>query len=172
MDKNSIISSQQSVFGVMNFGYFINGLAFATQVSSRNKSSVGCCILLIEHVTGRLVLFMHTSLFCQNLSCGQPFFKASNDGFSAFASPLVATAMVTRGIPVRLHRVISSQDDCSCIFHFHFFYVTNVAIHIPVLASPSDGWMHFQVIQERLTSRQLLFATHSKTALCGHLHSS
>lgn len=42
--------------------------------------------------------------------------------------------MVTRGIPVRLHRVISSQDDCSCIFHFHFFYVTNVAIHIPVLA--------------------------------------
>lgn len=79
---NVINASQQASFGLMCFGFWIIGIAFATQL--------GLCNTYFTLLKKPLLYtgFLH-GMF----------------GLGAFASPLVATAMVTRGIPVQLFLV-------------------------------------------------------------------
>ncbi|KAH9938016.1 MFS general substrate transporter [Fomitopsis serialis] len=96
---NIINSSQQKSFSVMCFGFFVVGTAFATQL--------GLCNAYFATLPKPL---MWTGLL------------HGIYGLGAFASPLVATAMASRGIP------------------YHFFYLTNVGMNIPVLAL---AWLAF-----------------------------
>ncbi|KAI0638434.1 MFS general substrate transporter [Trametes polyzona] len=97
---NIINSSQQVNFGLMCFAYFVIGTAFATQL--------GLCNAYFAILKKPL---MWTGIL------------HGIYGLGAFASPLVATAMVTHGVP------------------FHFFYTTNVAMNIPVFAL---AWLAFR----------------------------
>ncbi|KAI0776201.1 MFS general substrate transporter [Trametes elegans] len=97
---NIINSSQQVNFGLMCFGFFVVGMAFATQFGLCNayfallpKTLMWTCILHGIY------------------------------GLGSFASPLVATAVVSRGVP------------------YHFFYTTNVGLNIPVFAL---AWFAFR----------------------------
>ncbi|KAI0732780.1 MFS general substrate transporter [Fomitopsis betulina] len=97
---NIINSSQQKSFALMGFGFFVVGTAFATQL--------GLC--------NAYFATLHKPLMWTGLLHGIY-------GLGAFASPLVATAMASHGIP------------------YHFFYVTNVGMNVPVLALV---WFAFQ----------------------------
>ncbi|KII94865.1 hypothetical protein PLICRDRAFT_128164 [Plicaturopsis crispa FD-325 SS-3] len=90
---NVINASQQKSFGVMGFGFFVVGIAFAMQLGFCNA---------------------YFNLLPQPLKWTGVLHGIY--GLGAFASPLVATAMVTRGVP------------------YHFFYMTNVGMNVPVLA--------------------------------------
>ncbi|KAI0832679.1 MFS general substrate transporter [Trametes gibbosa] len=100
---NIINSSQQKNFGLMCFAYFVIGIAFATQL--------GLCNAYFATLNKPL---MWTGIL------------HGIYGLGAFASPLVATAMVSRGVP------------------YHFFYTTNVAMNIPVFAL---AWLAFRNLQ-------------------------
>ncbi|CDO73790.1 hypothetical protein BN946_scf185015.g119 [Trametes cinnabarina] len=97
---NIINTSQQVNFGVMCFGFFVVGTAFATQL--------GLCNAYFATLSKPLV---YTGIL------------HGIYGLGAFASPQVATAMVTRGIPYRL------------------FYTTNIGMNIPVFAL---AWFAFR----------------------------
>ncbi|RDX53842.1 MFS general substrate transporter [Lentinus brumalis] len=88
---NVINSSQQRNFGLMCFGYFVVGSAFSTQL--------GLCNTYFANLKNPL---MWTGVL------------HGIYGLGGFASPLVATAMVSRGIP------------------YHLFYTTNVAMTLVV----------------------------------------
>jgi len=90
---NIINSSQQQSFGLMGFGFFVVGSAFATQL--------GLC--------NAYFAVLPKPLLWTGLLHGIY-------GLGSFASPLVATAIVSRGVP------------------YHFFYLTNVGMNIPVFA--------------------------------------
>ncbi|TCD69232.1 hypothetical protein EIP91_008335 [Steccherinum ochraceum] len=90
---NVINSSQQVNFSLMCFGFFVVGCAFATQLGLCNAYFAALDKPLLW--TG----ILHGIY-----------------GLGAFASPLVATAMVSRGVP------------------YHFFYTTNVGMNVPVFA--------------------------------------
>ncbi|KAH9850829.1 MFS general substrate transporter [Lenzites betulinus] len=100
---NIINSSQQKNFGLMCFAYFVIGIAFATQL--------GLC--------NAYFAILNKPLMWTGILHGIY-------GLGAFASPLVATAMVSRGVP------------------YHFFYTTNVAMNIPVFAL---AWLAFRNLQ-------------------------
>ncbi|PIL37379.1 MFS general substrate transporter [Ganoderma sinense ZZ0214-1] len=97
---NIINSSQQANFGLMCFGFFVVGLAFATQL--------GLCNAYFATLDKPL---MWTGIL------------HGIYGLGAFASPLLATAMVTRGVP------------------YHLFYTTNIGMNIPVFAL---AWVAFR----------------------------
>ncbi|TBU33086.1 MFS general substrate transporter [Dichomitus squalens] len=97
---NIINSSQQRSFGLMCFGFFVVGMAFATQL--------GLC--------NAYFAILNKPLMWTGILHGIY-------GLGAFASPLVATAMVTRGVP------------------YHLFYTTNVGMNIPVFAL---AWVAFR----------------------------
>ncbi|KAL4243879.1 Major Facilitator Superfamily Transporter [Abortiporus biennis] len=88
---NVINSSQQVSFNLMCFGFFVVGIAFATQL--------GLCNAYFATLDRPLLWtgVLHGIY-----------------GLGAFASPLVATAMVTKGVP------------------FHIFYTTNIGMNVPV----------------------------------------
>ncbi|PCH36403.1 MFS general substrate transporter [Wolfiporia cocos MD-104 SS10] len=90
---NVINSSQQRSFPLMCFGFFVVGSAFATQL--------GLC--------NAYFAILHKPLLWTGILHGIY-------GFGSFASPLVATAIASRGVP------------------YHFFYLTNVGMNIPVFA--------------------------------------
>ncbi|KAI1796140.1 MFS general substrate transporter, partial [Ganoderma leucocontextum] len=97
---NIINSSQQANFGLMCFGFFVVALAFATQL--------GLCNAYFAILDKPL---MWTGIL------------HGIYGLGAFASPLLATAMVIRGVP------------------YHLFYTTNIGMDIPVFAL---AWMAFR----------------------------
>ncbi|CAL1700496.1 unnamed protein product [Somion occarium] len=90
---NVINSSQQVNFPLMCFGFFTVGSAFATQL--------GLCNAYFAALDKPL---LWTGLL------------HGIYGLGAFASPLVATAMVTHGVP------------------YHLFYTTNVGMNVPIFA--------------------------------------
>ncbi|KZT71492.1 MFS general substrate transporter [Daedalea quercina L-15889] len=98
--QNVINSSQQKSFALMGFGFFVVGTAFATQL--------GLCNAYFATLPKPL---MWTGLL------------HGIYGLGAFASPLVATAMASHGVP------------------YHFFYLTNVGMNVPVLAMV---WLAFR----------------------------
>ncbi|KAI0650491.1 MFS general substrate transporter [Trametes meyenii] len=100
---NIINSSQQVNFGLMCFGFFVVGMAFATQL--------GLCNAYFAILPKPL---MWTGIL------------HGIYGLGSFASPLVATAMVTHGVP------------------YHLFYTTNVGLNIPVFAL---AWLAFRNLQ-------------------------
>ncbi|EIM87901.1 MFS general substrate transporter [Stereum hirsutum FP-91666 SS1] len=100
---NAINSSQQVNFNLMCFGFWVVGVAFATQL--------GLCHAYFALLRRPL---MYTGIL------------HGIYGLGAFASPLVATAMVTHGIP------------------YHLFYVTNVGMNVPVFALV---WFAFHDLQ-------------------------
>ncbi|KAH9833683.1 MFS general substrate transporter [Rhodofomes roseus] len=100
---NIINSSQQKSFPLMCFGFLVVGMAFATQL--------GLCNAYFAALPKPL---MWTGIL------------HGIYGLGAFASPLVATAMTTHGVP------------------YHFFYLTNVGMNVPVLAL---AWLAFHDLQ-------------------------
>ncbi|OCH95942.1 MFS general substrate transporter [Obba rivulosa] len=101
---NVINCSQQVNFGLMCFGFFVVGLAFATQFGLFNA----------------YFAILDKPLLWTGVLHGIY-------GFGAFLSPLIATTMVTRGIP------------------YHFFYVTNVGINVPIFIMV---WFAFRNLQQ------------------------
>ncbi|KAI0353089.1 MFS general substrate transporter [Trametes cingulata] len=97
---NIINSSQQVNFGLMCFGFFVVGMAFATQLSLCN----------VYFAT------LNKPLMWTGILHGIY-------GLGAFASPQVATVMVSRGIP------------------YNLFYTTNVGLNIPAFAL---AWLAFR----------------------------
>ncbi|KAH9942578.1 major facilitator superfamily domain-containing protein [Amylocystis lapponica] len=102
---NIINSSQQTSFAVMCFGFFVVGLAFSTQLGLFNA----------------YFAILPSPLMWTGLLHGIY-------GLGAFASPQVATAMVTRGVP------------------YHLFYTTNVGMNIPVFAIVWFAFRNLQVL--------------------------
>ncbi|KAI0082345.1 MFS general substrate transporter [Panus rudis PR-1116 ss-1] len=100
---NVINCSQHKSFGLLCFGFFVVGLSFATQL--------GICNAYFACLDKPLVWtgLLHGIY-----------------GLGAFASPLVATAMVTRGIP------------------YNLFYTTNVGMNVPILVMI---WLVFRDLQ-------------------------
>lgn len=75
-------------------------------------------------------------------------------GLGAFASPLVATAMVTRGVPVRPPRTCArSSTQYADSLQYHFFYTTNVAMNIPVFALAWLAFRNLHALPEHPTER-------------------
>ncbi|KAJ3551881.1 hypothetical protein NM688_g4454 [Phlebia brevispora] len=101
---NIINSSQKAHFGAMCFGFFVVGIAFATQL--------GLCNTYFATLENPLLKtgFLHGIY-----------------GLGAFASPQVATAMVSRGIP------------------YNLFYTTNIGMNVPVLVLV---WFTFRNLQK------------------------
>ncbi|KZT24571.1 MFS general substrate transporter [Neolentinus lepideus HHB14362 ss-1] len=101
---NIINSSQASHFGLMCFGFFVVGTAFATQL--------GLCNAYFALLPKPLVWtgLLHGIY-----------------GLGAFASPLVATVIVTKGLP------------------YNLFYTTNIGMNVPVLAIT---WVAFGNLKE------------------------
>ncbi|KAA1473487.1 MFS general substrate transporter [Dentipellis sp. KUC8613] len=116
---NIINSSQQKSFGLMCFGYFVVGIAFAGQLGLFNA----------------YFAVLRKPLLYTGVLHGIY-------GLGAFASPQVATAMVTHGVP------------------FHFFYTTNVGMNIPVIAIV---WFAFRKLQELPRQPGELASTSSET---------
>lgn len=55
-------------------------------------------------------------------------------GLGAFASPLVATSMVTKGIPVRSSYEHAGTDSQASFFiQYHLFYTTNIGLNVVAL---------------------------------------
>ncbi|KAI0774519.1 MFS general substrate transporter [Fomes fomentarius] len=100
MVGNIINSSQQVNFGLMCFGFWVVGVAFATQL--------GLCNAYFATLNKPL---MWTGIL------------HGIYGMGAFVSPLVATVMVTKGVP------------------FHLFYTTNIGMNVPVAAM---AWVAFR----------------------------
>ncbi|KAJ8473688.1 hypothetical protein ONZ51_g7709 [Trametes cubensis] len=109
---NIINSSQQVNFGLMCFGFFVVGTAFATQF--------GLCNAYFATLNKPL---MWTSIL------------HGIYGLGSFASPQVATAMVSRGVP------------------YHFFYTTNIALNIPVFALAWFAYRNLHALPQQPNER-------------------
>ncbi|OSD04588.1 MFS general substrate transporter [Trametes coccinea BRFM310] len=109
---NIINSSQQVNFGVMCFGFFVVGTAFATQL--------GLCNAYFATLKKPLI---YTGIL------------HGIYGLGAFASPQVATAMVTRGVPYR------------------FFYTTNIGMNIPVFALAWFAFRNLHALPQHTSER-------------------
>ncbi|KAI0751047.1 major facilitator superfamily domain-containing protein [Daedaleopsis nitida] len=134
--ENIINSSQQVSYGLMYFGFFVVGMTFSTQVTG----SVQC-----------LLCDLNKPLMWTGILHGIY-------GLGAFVSPLMATAMVSRGVPVRFrNETVYSRPcmtDSGSHHHYHFLYVTNVRMNVPVVAFAWVAFRGFDALPHQANERQ------------------